>query len=58
VLLETLDDIFKDSKEDINSNFTMGDLGRDGSLMEKRKQLGPLTLWDFDRCDSSYDASG
>jgi hypothetical protein len=51
VLLEALNDILKNSEEDIRANFSVGSGGGCATLMKERKEVGPSTLWELNACD-------
>jgi hypothetical protein len=57
MFLESLDNIFKDSKENVYADFAMRNLRRYACLMEERKQLGPCADGDFDGGNGGDDTS-
>lgn len=53
MLLETLDDGFQDSVEDVDANFAVHSLGRCRSLEKEWKELRPSVDWHLNARDSS-----
>ena len=53
MLLETLDDSFQDSKEDVDANFAVNSLGRRRSLEKEWEKLWPSVDWHLDASNSS-----
>ena len=53
MLLETLDDGFQDSIEDVDANFAVHSLGRRRSLEKEWEKLRPSVDWHLDARDSS-----
>ena len=57
MLLETLDDGFQDSIEDIDADFAVYSLGRRRSLEKEWEKLWPSVDWHLDARDSSNNTS-
>ncbi len=53
MLLETLDDGFQDSIENVDADFAMHSLGRRCSLEKEWEELRPSIDWHLDTRDSS-----
>ncbi len=53
MLLETLDDGFQDSIEDVDADFAVHSLGRRRSLEKEWEELRPCVDWHLDPRDSS-----
>jgi len=54
--LESFHDALKDSEEDVWTNFAVRDLWRNACLLQKRKELRPCALGNFDGGNGSNNA--
>lgn len=56
MLLEALNDIFKDGIQYVYADIAMRDLGRGACLMQERKKLGPCAHRNFNGGDRGNDS--